>query len=257
MAFAMAVNHLVDSMKKPGCPICRLYREASERAVDSFLWENVNDPQVRQGIIDSYGFCQTHTRLMVAREISSSSVALGTNIIYEHLGRLVAAEINGLRPGSLSASAVEWKARLGGWLKRAGLSKHAGGVLQPRGDCPVCAAGSNASRNSLFVLCEELGKSSEDVVDAYLASDGVCLDHLRLALEMHAGRFPSALQIMVDDAVQRLTAQSGHMKEYIRKNNWSYRDEKASEAEDTAWRKTLTFFTGYPSEAFTHKTDDF
>jgi hypothetical protein len=47
------------------------------------------------------------------------------------------------------------------------------------------------------------------------------------------------------------------MKEFIRKNNWAYRDEALSEAEDTAWRKTLGFITGLPGTVFTHKTDDF
>ena len=256
MAFALAINHLVASMKKTGCPICRLYRESSERAIDSFLWENVNDPQVRQGIIASYGFCQDHTRLMVARELFSSSVALGTNIIYEHLGRLVAGELKTLRPVGSGRPASEWRVRVRAWLKRFGLQKLAAGPLQPRGLCPVCDAGSNAALNSLHVLCEEVDKASPDVVSAYQASDGICLDHLRTAVELHSSRFPAALRFLLDDTVQRLTSQSAHMKEYIRKNNWSYRDEKASEAEDTAWRKTLTFFTGYSASAFTHKSED-
>ncbi len=56
MAFALAVNNLLEAMKKPGCPICRVSRQAAERALESFLWENVNEPDVRQGILDSLGF---------------------------------------------------------------------------------------------------------------------------------------------------------------------------------------------------------
>ena len=258
MAFALAINHLIDAMKKTGCPICRLYRESSQRAIVSFLWENVNDPQVRQGIIASYGFCSPHTRLMVASELSSSSTALGTNIIYEHLGRLLAGELSGLRPSrqtGTTAAPGGLGARLRTWLNQAGLLK-SGRPLQPRGICPVCEAGSNAALNSLFVLCEELAKKG-DVYSTYQSSDGVCLDHLRTGLGLHSDRFPEALRFILDDTITRLTQQSAHMKEYIRKNNWSYRDEKASEAEDTAWRKTLTFFTGYPSSAFTHKADEY
>lgn len=51
MAFALAVNNLIEAMKKPGCPVCRIFRQASERALKSFLWENVNEPDVRQGIL--------------------------------------------------------------------------------------------------------------------------------------------------------------------------------------------------------------
>lgn len=255
MAFALAVNHLIDAMKAPGCPICGLFREAAGRAVDSFLWENVNDPQVRQGIIDSYGFCRPHTRLMVAREIFTSSVPLGTNIIYEQLGRLVASELDSLRPvGSGESGGLGEKLRT--WLNDSGLGKPGGGVLQPRGVCPVCKAGENSALNSLHVLCDELGNQG-DVYKAYQESDGLCLDHLRASIELHAGRFPEAVRLLVDQTVSRLTEQSAHMKEFIRKANWSYRDEKVSEAEDLAWRKTLTFFTGYPGDAFTHKADPF
>src|SRR5512141_3235778 len=104
MAFALSVNHLLEAMKKPGCPACRTSRQASERALVSFLWENVNEPDVRQGILDSYGFCPTHTRVMVSREVLSSSVPLGTNIIYEHLGRVIANELKGLRPTGIAAA---------------------------------------------------------------------------------------------------------------------------------------------------------
>ena len=260
MAFALAVNNLIEAMKKPGCPVCRIFRQASERALESFLWENVNEPDVRQGILDSYGFCPAHTRVMVAREMFTSSLPLGTNIIYEHLGRVVAGELKALRPGS----AAGMTNALGGVLKKAlarlGVAAGAQGPLPPRGKCPACQAGDNGADNSLHVLCEEIQKASAggnvDVRDTYLTSDGLCLPHLRRAIEWHSARFPQAVQLVIDETVQRLESQSKDMKEYIRKNNWTYRDEKLTEEEDTAWRKTLGFFTGYPGESFTYKVDE-
>jgi len=255
MAFALAVNNLVDAMKKPGCPVCRIFRQASERALESFLWENVNEPDVRQGILDSYGFCPAHTRVMVAREMSTSSLPLGTNIIYEHLGRVVAGELKALRPGSAAGTVSKIRGEARGLLVKAGLTKKGGGPLHSRGECPACAAGNNGALNALHVLCEELPKQAE-VQSVYLESDGLCLPHLREAIERHAGSFPKAIQLMIDDTVKRLEAQSKDMKEYIRKANWAYRDEKLTEAEDTAWRKTLTFFTGFGGELFIYKVDE-
>jgi hypothetical protein len=140
-----------------------------------------------------------------------------------------------------------------------GLAKSGGGPLYPRGECPACSAGDNGALNSLHVLCEELQKagrgSSSDVREGYLASDGLCLPHLRTVIALHRGTFPNAIQLLIDDTVQRLENQSKDMKEYIRKNNWTYRDEKLTEEEDTAWRKTLAFFTGIPGESFIYKTD--
>lgn len=260
MAFALAVNHLIEAMKKNGCPVCRIYRQSAERALESFLWENVNEPDVRQGILDSYGFCPAHTRVMVARELFTSSLPLGTNIIYEHLGRVVAGELKTLRPNSLAGAASGFGRQIRTWMKSLGLIKQDKGPLHPRGVCPACTSGQNGAMNSLHVLCEELHRhvnsEENEVHRTYLASDGLCMPHLRAAVDLYAARFPTALQILLDDAVQRLESQSKHMKEYIRKANWSYRDEKVTEDEDTAWRKTLGFFTGYAGEAFIYKVEE-
>jgi hypothetical protein len=257
MAFAMAINNLVDAMKKPGCPACRIFRQASERALESFLWENVNEPDVREGILDSYGFCPTHTRVMVAREVMTSSVPLGTNIIYEHLGRVVANELKTLKPGNPLGAVSNLSGGGRRLLQRVGLARGGStGPLHPRGLCPACQAGDNAALNSLHTLCEELPRQT-DVKTVYLESDGLCLPHLRTTIKTHSGRFPVAVTLLIDEAVRKLEDQSKGMKEYIRKNNWAYRDEKLTEEEDTAWRKTLTFFTGFPGSAFTHKTDDY
>ncbi len=244
-------------MDKPGCAICRIRRQASERALDSFLWENVNEPDVRQGILDSYGFCPAHTRVMVAREVSSSSVPLGTNIIYEHLGRVVARELRSLKPGSLFGRVRNLGGGLRNLIERLDANKSANSrPLHPRGTCPACQAGDRAALNSLHVLCEEIQKEG-DVYSGYLKSDGLCFSHLRSTIEHHSDRFPHSVTVLIDDTVFRLENQSKAMKEFIRKNNWAYRDEKLTEEEDTAWRKTLAFFTGYPGGAFTHKADDY
>lgn len=257
MAFAIAVNNLIEALKKTGCPICRIERLAAERALESFLWENVNEPDVRQGILDSYGFCPPHSRVMVAREMMTSSIPLGTNIIYEHLGRVVAEELSGLRPGQgpiYIPTMGGWQGSLRTLLARLQGKTSVHGPLHPRGECPACIAGTNGASNSLHVLCEELQKEG-DVRSAYGQSDGLCLEHVRSAIERHSKAFPQAVNFLIDDAVQRLEAQSLGMKEFIRKNNWTYRDEKLTEAEDTAWRKTLGFFTGLPGESFIYKVD--
>ena len=206
MAFAMAVNNLVDALKKTGCPICRIGRLGGKRALESFLWENVNEPDVRKGILDSYGFCTPHTRMMVAQEVTTSSLPLGTNIIYEHLGRVVAGELKGLRPGS-AAGAIN---QAGDGLRKLFGGSKTAGPLRPRGECPACASAENAAANSLHVLCEELEREHKegDIRDLYLASSGVCLAHIRDASERHAARFPKAVALLIDDAVRRLEAQS-------------------------------------------------
>lgn len=258
MAFAIAVNNLIEAMKKPGCPACRIHRQAAERALVSFLWENVNEPDIRQGILDSYGFCLDHARVMVAQELLSSSIPLGTNIVYEHLGRVVAKKLRSIRPSPLTSSF----GGLSSFLSRARklfarvVSLEKQGPLKTRGACPACEAGDRAVTNSMHVLCEEI-QNKTDVVAVYLNSSGLCFAHLRFVIDVYSGLFPNVVAFLIDTSASRLENQSRDMKEFLRKHNWSYRDEKLTEAEDTAWRKTLGFFTGLPESTFSHKTDDF
>jgi len=243
MAFALTVAKLEEAMRQPGCPVCRISRAAAERGIDAFLWENVNDIPTRQPIIDAYGFCGEHTRLLVAIEMSNSGPVLGVNIIYEHLGRLVSGE---LKRASLTQ-------KMAGWLRRAASR----GLLTPKKRCPACITVEETARNQLAVLFEELQAEHEGMSSAYRGSNGLCLDHLRQGLELYAGQHTRGAAWLVEETTLRLERQSECMREYIRKNNWEYRAEKITPEEAAAWRKTLTFFTGLPGERFTFTKEEF
>lgn len=252
MPFAISVANLKDALRRDGCPVCRLGRQAAAGSVDAFLWENVNEPDVRQPIIAAYGFCPRHTRLLVAAEMRNTGPVLGVNIIYEHLGRLVSRELSRLDlpergPGGLSALLR----RLGGSGGTA-----ARPVLPPKGNCPVCAVVQESDLSMLETLFELLARQEEGFAEAYAASDGLCLNHLRVGLEQFAADHPGPARWLSDETAARLERLSAEMREFVRKNNWEYRDEKLTPAESQAWRRMLTFFTGLPGDEFNHMADE-
>ncbi len=112
MAFALTLVRLIELLGQPGCPICRRRHDAAFEAVDMLLWEHVNDPAVRMQIIASRGFCNEHTRLLAATELSHSGTTLGINIIYEHLGRELSRELGALERSQQRGG--RWRR----WLKR-------------------------------------------------------------------------------------------------------------------------------------------
>jgi hypothetical protein len=254
MAFALTAVRIEESMKLTGCPICRLGIEAAAHSVDSFLWENVNDPVVRKPITDAYGFCPEHTRLLVATEMASSGPVLGVNMIYAQLGKLVGNELKQLSFGQRVSQTLQglWRQ-----ISNGNGEKTEGQYLAPSGPCPVCALQAQANLNTLTALFEELENAEDPLWIAYQASDGICLAHLRMGLDHLASRFPQAAKRIAEDASRRLLQQSTEMLEYIRKNNWEYRQEQIKPEESAAWRKTLTFFTGFPGAKFTFKVEDF
>jgi hypothetical protein len=253
MPFAIDIANLKEGLHHSGCPVCRLGYQAAASSIDSFLWENVNEPDVRQPIIDAYGFCAQHTRMLVATEMRNTGPVLGVNIIYEHLGRLVSRELNDLSlPGQPSNGVEAFLKRLGG-----SDSQRTAQLLQPKGDCPVCAQVTRSDLTTLETLLEMLARPDMDMSALYMDSDGLCLKHLRLGLEQFAARYPQPARWLCDETAARLERLSAEMREFIRKNNWEYREEKLSEAESLAWRRMLTFFTGQPGENFNFNLDTF
>lgn len=249
MPFAIWIANLKEAMRRSGCPVCRMGHQAAASGIESFLWENVNEQDVRQPIIDALGFCPRHTRLLVAAEMRNTGPVLGVNIIYEHLGRLVSNDLRRLALPEQPAGGIE------GLLKR--LAQSPAQVLPPRGSCPACALVAQSDLAALETLFELLSESDPDLSAAYAASDGLCLNHLRAGLEQYAARYPRAARYITEESSARLERLSAEMREFIRKNNWEYREEKLTESESLAWRRMLTFFTGLPGEDFNFMIDEF
>ena len=79
----------------------------------------------------------------------------------------------------------------------------------------------------------------------YASSDGMCLPHLRLALELAA---PGAgLQNLLDVTRMRLSALQENLGEFDRKQSWQHKRETVSAAERAATRQAVAFFAGKES----------
>ncbi|NLJ50513.1 MAG: hypothetical protein GX428_13170 [Candidatus Atribacteria bacterium] len=74
---------LKELFQQSGCPICALKSSFEERYLDTLLYENVNDPKVRERIRSQNGFCQEHIQLI----FQSRPSVLGISIIYDDLLR--------------------------------------------------------------------------------------------------------------------------------------------------------------------------
>jgi hypothetical protein len=252
MAFALSIVKLQEALEKPGCPACRLEHEAAMRSIDTFLWENTNDPALRKPINDAYGFCPQHTQMFVAKEMMSSGPVLGVNIIYALLAKNVAQD---LRNVHIQESKGSWNTLMNKLGKQAGEHKHT--LLVPAGRCPICVLVEESGADVLATLFEVLAAHEERFIEAYQKSSGLCLQHLRNGLEQQGAQNSAVAKFLIDDAVARLTKHREEMLEYLRKHNWEYHEEKMTPEEQTAWLHTLTFFTGLPESRFDHKLEEF
>lgn len=247
MAFALKVVQVEEALKQRGCPVCRIGHQSAVRGMDSFIYEYVNDQGARQPALDAFGFCKAHTRMFVAGELASSGTVLGVNIVYTHLSKVVYRELHELK-GKFSKP-KSWFGMQGKPSQRK--------IMTVKGRCPLCIRQESSEEYALATLMEILEDPESSMRAAYLASDGICIVHLRIGAEQMGDIYPAAAQWLVDDAEARLERLSEHMQGYINKNQWENQGKKLGEDESQAWRLAMSFFTGLPGERFNHKFDEF
>lgn len=254
MSFALTIVKLEEALRKRGCPVCRLENTAAAHSIDTFLWENVNDAEIRKPINDAYGFCPSHTRLLVAKEMMSSGPLLGVNIIYALLAKNASHDLKNTQRGANA------RRNFSGLLEKLGFGKDRrpnSTLLEASGICPACILVEQSGRNTLSTLYEELNTQTGKIFETYQGSSGICMRHLKIGWELFGQQYPLVGAYLIEDAAQRLDTQRGHMLEFIRKQNYAYKDDPLTDEERGAWQRTLEFFTGLPADKFTHHIDKF
>jgi Family of unknown function (DUF6062) len=148
---------LADIVEAGGCPICRARSDAGARFIDAILWESVNDVAFRRELDETRGFCETHSRAILAADRGQSGGSLGASILFRAILMLRIRELD----GAVSAKGRTRRGR----LDRA--------LAAP--ECAVCATGRVAESTA----ANRLGQLTTDPAwrDA-LASADICLTHL-------------------------------------------------------------------------------
>jgi hypothetical protein len=248
MAFALSIERLEQACHKDGCPICRLEHDAAVQSITAFLWEHANDSTAREPVNRSYGLCPPHTRLLVASELSSSGNLPGVHMIYEVLARNASQE---LAAAARSARKPSFLSRLIPTAKQAGRN-----LLEPSGNCPICDIAQKSAVNNLNVLYEEI-LANDELRSIYTQSTGICMQHIRQGNALYGFKHPQAAAFINQHAADTLQKNRTEMQEYLRKQNWEYREEGLTADEKTAWLKVLAFFTGLPAKKFNHHIKEF
>ncbi len=243
----ITVMYLEITMRQPGCPVCRLARDAEDRYLRFLLWENVNDLETRIRISQAMGFCRRHAWQMYGMEAAEWGSTLGNSIIYEDLTgqvvhRLVASRAAVQTRDSEASRRRGW-ASLQRWLTgKVGYQPQA--PLMPSRSCRSCESGAPSAESSGDNLVRIVADPEYQAL--YAGSDGVCLPHLRLALEL--GDSSAGLEQLIAATRARLEALQHDLAEYGRKQAWQYHDEGVTAGEQTATARAVAFFAG-PEES--------
>lgn len=239
----ITLMYLKMALREPGCPVCRVAHQAEDRYLRFLLWENVNDMETRIRISEAMGFCRRHAWTLYRMEIEDCSSPLGNSIIYEDLVRQAMRRLATSRALLHARDGKGGPARfwavVKGWLGvRVRRQPHE--PLLPNKACRACESGQQAAENGALTLVRML--SEEEYRALYANSDGCCLPHLRLALQV--GDSLPGMEHLISITQERLARLQLDLAEYGRKQAWQYREEAISPAEQEATERAVAFVAG-------------
>jgi len=221
---------------EPGCALCRLLAQTADGYIDSMLWELVNDPELRQELNQTRGYCREHAWLLV-RHGASLGAAIMMKDIIDTLVRVAGAG-QSESPSSFSFRQM-WQSfnstQLGAAAKLAA-------DFAPQAPCPVCVKVQATESYYLVTLRQHL-TGPDSLAPAYQASAGLCLPHFRLVLaQITDGETLTTLVEAQKVVWQRLSAE---LSEFIRKKDHRFQHESYG-PEGDSWLRAIEAVVGTP-----------
>lgn len=211
---ATLYHKLLEACQESGCPLCTLEQEAARRYLDSLFYESVNNPAVRERLRDSRGFCREHAWLVVNERLSD---ALGIAVVYRDILSTVLKDLE---------EEPRW-------------SREEKGDAPSPESCPACRQQKEATETMLAVLLGHL--DSHELRAALLQSDGLCLQHLLLALK--SARREAARRQLLEIQRQKIASLLAELDEFIRKNDYRFSGEGFG-PEGDSWKRALGLAAG-------------
>jgi len=212
-----------------------LEQQSVERYLDNQFYENVNSTRWRDGLRASLGFCHEHAWLGIDKRLGD---ALGYSIIYRDVVNSVLTQL------ADSGSPATESRRRTSLLRQLPESakdriEKILSSLTPHKRCPVCKQRDEATHIYLSVLVKEL--QTPEMINALQTSDGLCLPHLRLALEQVKDL--SARERLINLHRAKLESLRNELDEFIRKNDYQAIQEGFGREGD-AWLRAVSMIAG-------------
>lgn len=227
-------HDLIAACAQSGCPVCRLAQQSVMDHIRTLLSsESLIDPKIRQELRQALGFCPSHTWLMMDERLGD---ALGVSILYQDILKYALKQISEQTapPSFLHGLARRLKRMVA--LNTASREKPG---LTPA-PCLACQMRDSTEALVLGVLVDGLADAAmRQALSA--SSSGLCLPHLSHALEMVPN--PQAHQTLFSIGQERLEALRQELGEYIRKNDYRFREEPVG-AEGHAWKRSTALTVG-------------
>jgi hypothetical protein len=220
MKLSSHAYYLSQAFDQPGCPICRLTADSVHHYLEALMYEYVNKPPTHMAVRAARGFCPMHA-WHVLEQINAS--ALGIAILYEGLVRNMLKDMGEVTPDSGRRQVAQ-----------------ATSAIKPREACPACTHRDTIENHLLRNLLEHL--KQEEFANRFRQSAGLCLPHLRQALDQQGAMAAKALLITIQqDIWSRLQRD---LAEFVRNNDYRLIREEMGD-EGTSPRRAIEQMSGF------------
>lgn len=228
MSRTMSFYDLRDVLAQPDCAICRLTAEAADRYLESLLWENVNDPEVRHDIRQARGFCHEHSWRLARHRASLGATIITNDVLRDVLRVMEDAHFQTLPILSLRRTQEALDPE-----QPAAATADVVAQLAPRLPCPACVEAETMESIFLSTLIENL-LGEGGLLTAFQSSDGLCLPHFRQALTQVRDEAVFEALLEAQRAIWERLAD--HLSEIIRKSDYRFQDEVRGEESGASLR---------------------
>jgi hypothetical protein len=217
--------NLFDAFKEKGCPFCFLIQKVIHNAMDSLLYEQVNDPGVRKDINKSLGFCNLH-----AWQLQKFGDGLGLSIIYKNLIEIIISKMKkgGNRNNCIKLVSQEF-------VNNRNIEyQH-----KIKASCPMCRLQRETEERYLSTFLEDFHEPELYMV--FKDSFGLCLPHLLKAFKMcnDAKIFKEIINV----ELEKLDYLSQELEEFRRKHDYRFSHEGFGKEKDS-WIRAIEKMIG-------------
>lgn len=225
---------LRDALAEDGCPICRLAQKSVARFLDGLIYENVNDPGIREDIREARGFCNLH-----AWQLRDHGGALGIAIIHHDVleDAMEAIEAAQYQPTSWLPSLN--RRRVSDGEPASPATAPLANDLLPQRRCPACRRRDDTARSYIGTLFQHV--EDPELNRALRESHGLCLPHFRQALQQVPDE--STFKILTETQLDIWRHLRDELSEFIRKQDYRFHDEGLG-AEGTSWSRAIAQISG-------------
>ena len=229
---------VLDACAQPGCPICRIAQHVVHRYLDAILYEFVTDPGTRSNLKQSLGYCNGHAWMLPDLP---GGYALGIALIYQDLLQDIGARLNDAHYDRAPAVSIRRLREALNPLEPVQATRTSVAALQAGARCPACEHRDTMVEIALQSMLEALARGDARMQTSLEASSGLCLAHLRRAMEL--SRDQDAFLRLIEISRKTLHALEQELQEFIRKCDYRYRDDKHGSEMDS-WRRAVAWIAG-------------